>query len=183
MLCYLREAICALKYSLVQNVMDTQKPLSVISEWKLRDLPIITTVPSTTHVPVDDDIQQIKLTSPKDTPNETVLSDDVPIMDILDPTLDTSTITTDTPTHKICSEEQKDTTLCESVLSINQIAYSTTENTKEMEPPEVSQAREELAMLVGWKQRMEARQRRLERLLADSDTHLSELLEVSAVLH
>lgn len=162
--------------------MDTQKPLSVISEWKLRDLPIITTVPSTTHVPVDDETQPIKLTSPNDTSNETFLSDDAPTMDIVDPTLDTPTITTDTPTHKICSEEQKDTILCESVLSINQIACCTTEDTKEMEPSEVSQAREELAMLVGWKQRMEARQRRLERLLADSDTHLSELLEVSTLL-
>lgn len=163
--------------------MDTQKPLSVISEWKLRDLPIITTVPSSTHVPGDDDAQPIKLTSPIDTSNETVLSDDAPIMDIVDPTLDTLTVTTDTPTHKLSSKEQKDTTLCESVLSINQIACYTTEDTKELEPSEVSQAREELAMLVGLKQRMEARQRRLERLLADSDTHLSELLEVSSVFH
>ena len=133
----IREAISALKYSLAQNAIETQKQLSIICEWKMRnssadDHPIpVTTSAETNH------------------------------------SVDHTSLTNKDSTHG-------------SVLDINQIACDTTVAANEnIEPLEVSQAREELATLVGEKQRMEARQRRLEKRLSTTDSQLAELQKVT----
>jgi hypothetical protein len=134
----LRGAICALKYNLMQNAIETQKRLSIISEWKkLHEQSAI---------------------------NGTKCSNE-PL-----------------PVTASSSEQALDKTETGSILNIDQIACScTTTTVTNLEDEEVLQsatlvkAKNDLATLVGEKQRMEARLKRLMRQLTESDTNLANL--------
>ena len=157
-----REAICSLKYRLVQNAIDTQKPLSVIAEWKMRDIPTVFDTPL--HSTQDDNL--VKSCDNKDT-NTT--SHIMPVPE--------SSQETETNDEATCNSQEVTTS---GLIDIKHIRYNTGMSKDEMmEPPEISEARGELAILVGEKQRMEARERRLERRLSESENQLAELQVVS----
>ena len=151
-----------MKYRLVQNAIDTQKPLSVIAEWKMRDIPTIFDTPShSTQVKEEDN-------SVKSCDNNTT-SHVLPVPE--------SSQETETNDEATCNSQEFTTS---GLIDIEHIRYNTGMSEDEMmEPPEISEARGELATLVGEKQRMEARERRLERRLSESENQLAELQVVS----
>ena len=181
LLFYCREAMCGVRYHLVTNAIDTQRQISIISQYKLQNMP---TEFDGSPPPISVPNIQLELEEPLKSTGDEVTGDKVTGV-----TEDMKQ--SDKPSEPVPKEKLNDTSPCH---SSNDTATTSsghedrgtddrkergTDGRKAMEPVSVSQARAELATLVSGRERMEAEQKRLQRKLDELDGQMKEVHEVS----